>query len=353
MPKGGTRATGFLDENARRAALARGPVPGYAGDMLEGCNYVVLLTDTLRQAAAARKYFGGRAPGCTAGKQPLVRQVRYDFAQLYDWYEGPFRVVWRVKGVTSSSIFIQHNRIEVGVRHEAVARVQQLLDSLPIPKDAVGIVPGIYACVGTGGPSVAVRVRDQRGRPAAFGTTIVIQDGRFKDSVDGSRAAFSDVAVGAGERRPGTYEVRLYKPGYKPIVLHDVKAPGDTICRYATPSDIREVTLEPLPNAGPVRSVVVLPPAMGLGLPNLTEQMHAIVDADSGVSTAVRWSSSDTMVATVSATGLVRSKCRTAPGEAVISASAVADPRVRGTASVTVYAPPNGESCSHLTDKPK
>src|SRR5690349_9681350 len=90
----GKSAPRYLDENARRAALARGPVPGYAGDMLEGCNYVVLLTDTLRQAAAARKYFGGRAPGCATGKQPVVRQVRYDFAQLYDWYIGPFMAVW-------------------------------------------------------------------------------------------------------------------------------------------------------------------------------------------------------------------------------------------------------------------
>lgn len=227
-----------------------------------------------------------------------------------------------------------------------MARVQQLLDTLPIPKDAVGIVPGIYACVGTGGPSVVVRVRDPGGRPAAFGTTIVIQEGGFKDSVDGSHAAFSDVAVGAGERRPGTYEVRLYKAGYKPIVLHDVKAPGDTICRYATPSDIRNVTLELLPNAAPVRSIVVLPPAMGFGLPNLTEQMRAIVDADSGVATEVRWSSSDTTVAKVSASGLVRSQCRTTPGEAVITASAVADPRIYGTSLVTVYARPNGGSCS-------
>ena len=222
-------------------------MPGYAGNMREGCNHVVLLTDTLRQASAARKYFGGRALGCAGSTQPIVRQVRYDFAQLYDWYVGPFKAVWRVRGVTSSSIFIQHNRIEVGVRPEAIARVQQLLDSLPIPKDAVGIVPGMYACAGTGGPSVVVRVHDERGRPAALGTTIVIQQGSFKDSIDGARAAFSDVAVGAGERRPGIYEVRLYKPGYKPVVLHDVKAPGDTICHYATPSDIRDVTLERMP----------------------------------------------------------------------------------------------------------
>src|SRR5437764_14642417 len=112
------------DENDRRAELARGPVPGYAGDMVEGCNYVVLLADTLRQAAAARRHFPGRRPGCVAGAL-LFRQVKYDFAQLNDWYAGPFRTVWREKGVTSSSIAIQRNRIEVGVRPNAMARVRQ------------------------------------------------------------------------------------------------------------------------------------------------------------------------------------------------------------------------------------
>jgi hypothetical protein len=247
-PASAVRAARHQDENTRRAALARGSVPGYAGDMREGCNYVVLLTDTLHQAAAARRYFGGRATNCVRPGQLLVRQVRYDFAQLYEWYAGPFTAVWREKGVTSSSIAIQHNRIEVGVRPEATARVQQLLDGLPIPKDAVQIVRGVYGCSGTGGPSVVVRVRDQRGRPAAFGTTIVIQDGAFRDSVDGAHP-LSELTVGAGERRPGTYQVRLYKPGYKPVELTNVKAPGDTLCHYATPTDIRDVTLEVLPNA--------------------------------------------------------------------------------------------------------
>jgi hypothetical protein len=242
----------YLNANEQRAALARGPVPGYAGDMLDGCNYVVLLTDTLRQAAAARRYFRGRASGCAAGKEPVVRQVRYDFAQLYDWYVGRVTAVWRTMGVTSSSINIQHNRIEIGVESEASPRVRQLLDSLAIPKDAIAIVRGMYMCLGTGGPSVVVRVRDQRSRPAAIGTTIVIQEGQFKDSVDGTHA-LSELLVGAGERRPGVYEVRLYKPGYAQIVLHDVKAPGNSRCHYAEPSDVRDVTLELLPNAPPVR----------------------------------------------------------------------------------------------------
>ena len=191
-------------------------------------------------------------------------------------------------------------------------------------------------CVGTGGPSVMVEVRDHRGRPAGIGTTIVIQEGAFKDSVDGAHA-ISELHVGAGERRPGRYEVRLYKPGYKPVILRDVMAPGDARCSYAVPTDIRKVTLEPNSTIPSVRSVIVLPPSMGFGVPEEEFQLRAIVDAESGVSDAVRWTSSDTTVATISVAGVLRTKCRATPGEAVITATSVAEPRVRGRAKVSVW----------------
>lgn len=66
--------------------------------------------------------------------------------------------------------------------------------------------------------------------------------------------------------------------------------------------------------------------------------MTAEVDAAPGVSRAVRWSSSDTTVATVSADGVVRSQCRRTPGEATITATSVAAPRARGQAHVSVHA---------------
>jgi hypothetical protein len=224
----------------------------------------------------------------------------------------------------------------------------------------------MVACVGTGGPSVMVEVRDPQGHPAAFGTTIVIQEGAFRDSVDGTRRPMGPLHVGAGERRPGTYQVRLYKPGYKPVVLHNVRAPGDERCKYAEPTDIRRVTLELLPNAPPVRSIIVMPPGMGLGIPGYETSMRAIVDAAPGVSQVVRRTSSDTTVATISPSGLLRSQCRRTPGEATITATSVADPRVRGTAPVTVYAmrpgderglaPPSArakaEACLARLDKP-
>src|SRR5206468_10427219 len=120
---------------------------------------------------------------------------------------------------------------------------------------------------------------------------------------------------------------------------------GDALCRYALPSDIRKVTLELKPGAPKVRSVVILSGNMGFGLPDLTAQLQATVDADPGVSTAVTWSSSDTTVATVTPTGLVRSRCRRTPGESIITAASVVDPRVRGHVSVSV-SPRPGAQCA-------
>ena len=231
------------------------------------------------------------------------------------------------------------NQLAVGVEDSASYRsVRRFVETLPIPQGAVRVAVVGKACTGTGGPSVMVEVRDSKGRPAAIGTTTVIQDGAFKDSVDGARS-LSELHVRAGERRPGRYEVRLYKPGYRPVVLRDVMAPGDEHCRYAEPTDVRKITLELLPDAPNVCSVVVLSPGMVFGLPGLEHQLRAVVDANAGVSDAVRWTSSDTTVATISAAGMLRSACRATTGQAVITATSVADPRARGRASVMVLPP--------------
>ena len=142
------------DRNAIDADIARGPVPGYAGIIIQGgCTFVILLTDTLTQKTAAQEYFrselerqrpSGHA-NCGGPYRLAFRQVKYDFAQLYDWYVGPFRTIPR-DGVTTTDIDEARNQLAIG-----------------------------KICIGTGGPSVTVEVRDPKGRPAAIGTTIVIQ----------------------------------------------------------------------------------------------------------------------------------------------------------------------------------
>jgi hypothetical protein len=332
----------YRDSDAIDADIARGPVPGYAGVIIQGgCTFVVSLTDTLTQKAAAEAYFRREAEsqrpsghGNCGGPYRLgFRQVRYDFAQLYDWYVGPFRTIPR-DGVTTTDIDEARNQLELGVADSAAYRsVRRFVETLPIPTGVVRVEVVGKICFDIGGPSVIVEVRDPKGRPAAIGTTIVIQDGAFKDSVVGR--ALDELRVGAGNRRPGRYEVRLYKPGYRPVVLRDVMAPGDE-CRHAQPT-VRRVSLELLADAPTVRSIVVLPRSMEFGF--WEEQMRAVVDADDRVSNAVRWTSSDTTVATISATGVLRTACRATSGTAVITATSIADPSVRGQAFLTVRPP--------------
>lgn len=164
-------------------------------------------------------------------------------------------------------------------------------------------------CVGTGGPSVLVEVRGPDDEPAAYGASIIIRDGAFVDSTGGP---VWPRYLGAGNRRPGTYEVTVTKPGYEPVVLTGVEAPptGSPVCHYSEPAGPQRVVhLRLLPDARPVRSVYVGDGGMGFGLPYLQAQLSAVVDAAPGVSQAVRWASSDTTLVTVTEDGVVRSEC--------------------------------------------
>jgi hypothetical protein len=72
-------------------------------------------------------------------------------------------------------------------------------------------------------PAVEVQVFDARtGAPAAHGTLATAQDGSYTDTLEitGWRSTPADsttafLVTGAYER-PGTYTVRISKPGYKP-----------------------------------------------------------------------------------------------------------------------------------------
>ncbi|MBA2244594.1 MAG: Ig-like domain-containing protein [Gemmatimonadetes bacterium] len=209
---------------------------------------------------------------------------------------------------------------------------------IPLVLGACGLLEpeGEIVCTDESWPSVVVAIRDQEGRPAALGATLVIRDGEFVDSA-GPADAWSELHLGAGNRRAGTYEVRVSKPGYRDAMLSRVQVPGGP-CGALRSVGV-QVTLELLPDAPPVRSVVVLPRSMGFGLPDLSLQLQAYVDAAAGLDTRVTWSSSDTTVAVVSPTGVVTSKCRTVTGSSVITATSVADPARQGFGYVAVYPP--------------
>jgi len=105
----------------RWAEAARELPGGFAGKMLEGGLVVFLVDTTQRDAAlaalAARGGLEGRDP-----KRVRVRKVRWNFAQLYDWYRylGPH--VWSDSAVVTSDIDEAENRITYGVMGESGRR---------------------------------------------------------------------------------------------------------------------------------------------------------------------------------------------------------------------------------------
>lgn len=168
-----------------------------------------------------------------------------------------------------------------------------------------------------------------------MGATLKIRDGAFRDSST-EGYSWDGLRLGAGGRRPGIYEAVVTKPGYKPVEIHGIQAPGDTICHYATPSDIRKVTLHLVSGAPPVRQVRVFPVRQALGVPEWPETMAVYVDANPGVSKEVVWSSSDPKVVKVLPTGVIIPQCRRGGGTAKVIARSVADPRIHGFGIVEV-----------------
>jgi hypothetical protein len=212
----------------------------------------------------------------------------------------------------------------------------------PIDPAAGALGQEPVGCTMEGWPSVLVQLSDERGAPAAWGATLILRDGAFADTVthpwtpDGG-------SIGAGNRRPGTFTATLSKPGYHALVIPGIHVPAGPC--GATHMVTVQGTIRLRADAPPVRSIYVVHPSIGFGGPDHTLQLVAHVDADPGISRAVSWASSDTTVATVTAAGLLRSKCRQQTGSAVITARSVADPAVTGAAHVTVW-PPYGWSCT-------
>ncbi len=89
-----------------------------------------------------------------------------------------------------------------------------------------------------------------------------------------------------------------------------------------------------LPGPLAVRAVTVTPGTAAIRVGE-TQALNAVVSAVAGTATGVTWSSANTSVATVSATGVVTA---VAVGTATIKATAVAEAKVAGSATITVAA---------------
>jgi hypothetical protein len=125
------------DANARWAALA-GRVPGgWGGFFLEnGVPTIYLVDPALKEAAIAVL----TTEGFPVTSSTRVKQGRWDFAQLYDWYRYLARHIQAVDGMSFSDVQEARNRIEYGVIDEATrARLEQTLAALDIPCFLVAI----------------------------------------------------------------------------------------------------------------------------------------------------------------------------------------------------------------------
>jgi hypothetical protein len=196
-------------------------------------------------------------------------------------------------------------------------------------------------CARPGIPSIVVQIRDDAGKPAAIGTTVLI---RNRAGYSATEEGYGDsLRVSVGETEGGTFDVRVTKPWHAAAILSDVKVPADA-CGVERPREV-SLVLTRLPGAPAVRQVVAAPFGYGFGWGNLSAQLVAYVEADPGVSREVEWVSRDSTVARVTRGGNLTSVCRSTPGSTWVVASAVADRSVSDSISVGVSADQDPQRC--------
>ncbi|MQA90186.1 MAG: hypothetical protein GEU90_08120 [Gemmatimonas sp.] len=75
-----------------------------------------------------------------------VKQGRWDFAQLYDWYRYLNQHLWPVEGLSFSDIQEARNRLEYGAIDEPTrVEVENILADLDVPCFLVAIEIREYA----------------------------------------------------------------------------------------------------------------------------------------------------------------------------------------------------------------
>lgn len=185
--------------------------------------------------------------------------------------------------------------------------------------------------------AVLAEIRTSSGAPAAFGATLVVQDGAYLEST-GPAAGFSgglvgpdSAQVGAANGRGGEYTVTVIKPYWTSPAAQHASVEGAR-CGNITSHTLR-FTIDPLPEAPPVRSIAIYPSALEFGFCGGGARVSWYVDAAPGVPTTVTWSSSDTTVATVSATGNISDRSK---GTARIVATSTVVPSISASIPVRV-----------------
>jgi hypothetical protein len=91
------------------------------------------------------------------------------------------------------------------------------------------------------------------------------------------------------------------------------------------------------------RQLAVDPESAELAIAGYALQYRVRIETNPGADSTVTWSIDDTTVATITSAGGLISKCRTQDGNAVITATSVANPQKRAIGHLTVHA--NAKVC--------
>lgn len=188
-------------------------------------------------------------------------------------------------------------------------------------------------CARPGIPIVTVEVRDQFGRNAVNGASLLVQDDTI--TADGEGYAGSPYLYSEGhDNRAGVYTVTVTKPWHMPAVIEGLRAEGDDCGLVESAFVSAELLLLPI---RPKIRQVVLPPH-GYGFSGYyQERLRAYVEADTIVD--LTWISTDTLAATVDSVGLVTTVCVDAYRNTWIKAFATEDPSVRDSVSMSIWPP--------------
>lgn len=165
-------------------AIAKGPVPGFAGVVISfnlgpdrsifNCVLNIMVTDTMMHADAARKYFslpdanqGTSRSECGHVQNLKIRQAKYDVVQLVDWFEAIEKVnrsrqtnaaPGRAAEFMAKRVDVRQNQIQIASPNpELITRLRKIADSLAVPSDAIEFsdedVRGVLAGLGLVPPS--------------------------------------------------------------------------------------------------------------------------------------------------------------------------------------------------------
>jgi hypothetical protein len=140
--------TSWMIPDDEWARLAKTTPGGFAGVFYDAGKPVIMLTDPT-QALAAKEAVAQSLASMFLNfdlHKAEVRQARWDFAKLVDWFNYVSPTVWRTPGSTMGDKDEVLNRVNFGMADSAgIPRLMDALSALALPCDliAIQVVPPI------------------------------------------------------------------------------------------------------------------------------------------------------------------------------------------------------------------